>query len=252
LELSYDVYAILFTVSLIAGFVDSISGGGGLIVLPTLMLSGFLPAEALATNKLQGIFGKLSAVRYYRRQGVLNIPSMKLPLLTSFVGAALGALLIQYIQADFLIKYIPWLIGAVAVYFLFSPRIGDLDKQQRLQIGLFAALITSIVGFYDGFFGPASGSLFALGFVSLLGYNLSKATAYTRLLLLATNAASLTVFILGGNVVWRAGLCMAIGQWIGARYGSEAVMLKGSKLVKPMLVSICFLLIIKMVFFNKG
>ena len=188
MELSYDVYAILFTVSLIAGFVDSISGGGGLIILPTLMLSGFLPAEALATNKLQGIFGKLSAVRYYRQQGVLNIPSMKLPLLTSFVGAA-----------DFLIKYIPWLIGAVAIYFLFSPRIGDLDKQQRMQIGLFAALITSIVGFYDGFFGPASGSLFALGFVSLLGYNLSKATAYTRLLLLATNAASLSVFILGGK-----------------------------------------------------
>ena len=251
MDLSYEIYGLLFTTSLIAGFVDSISGGGGLIVLPTLILSGFLPVEALATSKLQGIFGKLSAVMYYRRQGVLDIPSMKLPLLSSFAGAALGALVIQHIHADFLIKYIPWLIGAVALYFLFSPRIGDLDKQQRMQIGLFAALITSIVGFYDGFFGPASGSLFALGFVSLLGYNLSKATAHTRLLLLATNTASLTVFILGGNVVWRVGLCMAIGQWIGARYGSEAVMLKGSKLVKPMSVTVCFLLILKMVLFNN-
>lgn len=251
MELSYEVYGILFTVSLISGFIDSISGGGGLIILPTLILLGFLPAEALATNKLQGIFGKLSAVMYYRRQGMLNLPSMKLPLFTSFIGAAFGALVIQHIQTDFLTKYIPWIIGAVAVYFLFSPNVGDLDKKQRMQVVMFAALVTSFVGFYDGFLGPASGSLFAISFVSLLGYNLSKATAYTRLLLLATNAASLGVFVLGGNVVWRVGLCMAIGQWVGARYGSEAVMLKGSKLVKPMLVSVCFLLILKMVIFNK-
>lgn len=250
MELSYEVYGLLLTVSLITGFIDSISGGGGLIILPTLILLGFSPAEALATNKLQAIFGKLSAVIYYRRQGMLNIPSMKLPLFTSFICAALGALVIQHIQTDLLSKYILWLIGAAAIYFLFSPKVGDFDKQQRMNVVIFAMLITSIVGFYDGFFGPASGSFFALSFVSLLGYNLSKATAYTRLLLLSTNAASLCVFILGGNVVWRVGLYMAIGQWIGARYGSEAVMLKGSKLIKPMLVSVCFLLILKMAIFN--
>lgn len=251
MEFSYELYGILFFISLVTGFIDSISGGGGLIILPTLILFGFLPAEALATNKLQAIFGKLSAVMYYRRQGMLSLPSMKLPLFSSFLGAALGAFVIQQIQADFLSKYIPWLIGAAAVYFLFSPKVGDLDNQQRMNVVMFAILVTSVVGFYDGFFGPASGSFFALSFVSLLGYNLSKATAYTRLLLLSTNAASLGVFILGGNVVWRVGLCMAIGQWIGARYGSEMVMLKGSKLVKPMLVSVCFLLILKIVIFDK-
>lgn len=251
MELTYEIFAILFAVALLAGFVDSISGGGGLIVIPTLMLAGFLPAEALATNKLQAIFGKLSAVMYYRRQGMLNIPSMKRPLLASFVGAAVGAFVIQHIQSEFLTRHIPWLIGAVAIYFLFSPRIGDLDNQQRIHMGAFAALIATTLGFYDGFFGPASGSFFALSFVSLLGYNLSKATAYTRLLLLATNSASLIVFIWGGNVVWRVGLCMAIGQWVGARYGSQAVMLQGSKLVKPMLISVCFLLLVKMVILNK-
>lgn len=251
MEFSSEIFIFLFAIALVAGFIDSISGGGGLIILPTLMLFGLLPAEALATNKLQAIFGKLSAVVYYRHHGVLDIPSMKFPLLTAFTGAAIGALAIQKIQPEFLSKYIPWLIGAVALYFLFSPRIGDLDKKQRIQFGVFAILIATSVGFYDGFFGPASGSLFALSFVSLLGYNLSKATAYTRLLLLVTNSASLIVFIWGGNVVWRAGFCMAIGQWLGARYGSQAVMLKGSKLVRPMLVSVCFLLIFKMVILNK-
>jgi uncharacterized protein len=161
------------------------------------MLFGLLPAEALATNKLQAIFGKLSAVVYYRRQRVLDIPAMKQPLLASFIGAAVGALVVQHIQSESLTKYLPWLIAAVAVYFLFSPRIGDLDKQQRIQLGGFALLIATSLGFYDGFFGPASGSLFALSFVSLLGYNLAKATAYTRLLLLATNSASLLVLSVG-------------------------------------------------------
>jgi len=246
MEFSLDIYSILFAVSLLAGFIDSISGGGGLIIIPTLILFGLLPAEAIATNKLQGFFGKLSAVRYYRRQGMLNIPSMKIPLLTSFVGAVFGAVLVQHIPAEILTKYIPWLIGAVAIYFIFSPHIGDFDSKQRIHVVLFAAFITSILGFYDGFFGPASGSLFALSFVTFLGFNLSKATAYTRLMLLFTNAASLGAFALGGKVVWSAGLCMSVGQWIGARYGSAAVMRNGSKLVKPMLITICFILIIKM------
>ena len=107
MELSLDIFGLLFTVALLAGFVDSISGGGGLIILPAPMLSGFLPAEALATNKLQAIFGKLSAVIYYRRQGMLNIPAMKLPLLAAFLGAAVGALVIQHIQSEFLTKNIP-------------------------------------------------------------------------------------------------------------------------------------------------
>jgi hypothetical protein len=251
LELSYDIYAILFTVALLTGFFDSISGGGGLVIIPTLLLCGFLPTQAIATNKLQGIFGKLSAVVYYRRQGMLNITSMKWPMLSAFIGAATGAVVIQYTQSEFLTKLIPWLIGVVALYFLFSPSIGDLDKQQRIHISLFAILVATLLGFYDGFFGPASGSIFALCFVTLLGYNLSKATAYTRLLLLTTNAASLIIFIGGDNVMWRVGLCMAVGQWIGARYGSQAVMLKGSRLVKPMLVSVCLLLVFKIVFLDK-
>lgn len=252
MELSYEIYGSLFSVSLFAGFVDSICGGGGLIVLPALLLTGLLPAEAVATNKLQGIFGKLSAVLYYKDLGVLNIPTMKLPLLTSFIGASLGALAIQSIRPELLVNLIPWLVGIVAVYFIFSPRIGDLDTQQRMCVVVFALTITIFIGFYDGFLGPGSGCLFVLSFVSLLGYNLSKATAYTRLLLLATNLASLGIFILGGNIVWRVGLCMAIGQWIGARIGSRTVMLKGSQLIRPMLVSVCLLLIVKMVFFGKG
>lgn len=248
MDLPYEIYGSLFSVALIAGFVDSICGGGGLIVLPTLLLTGFLPAEAFATNKLQGFFGKLSAVLYYRRLGVLSVSTMKLPLLASFIAAALGAFAIQSIQPEILMKLTPWLIGAVAVYFIFSPRIGDIDQHQRICIIVFALTVAIFLGFYDGFWGPGSGSLFALSFVFFLGYNLSKATAHTRLLLLATNLASLGVFISGGNVVWRVGLCMAVGQWIGAKFGSRAVILKGAKLVRPMLVSVCLLLIFKMVF----
>ena len=201
MEFSFEIYGLLFAVSLFAGFIDSISGGGGLIIIPTLVLLGLPPAESIATNKLQGVFGKLSAVRYYRQQGMLTPSLLKLPLLTAFIGAALGAILIQQVPADIMTNYIPWLIGIVAVYFALSPRVSDVDSKQRIHVVLFALFVTSTIGFYDGFFGPASGALFALGFVSLLGYNLSKATAYTRLMLLFTNIASLGIFVLGGKAV---------------------------------------------------
>jgi uncharacterized membrane protein YfcA len=247
MDASVDLLALLFIVALIAGFVDSISGGGGLISLPVLMMAGLSPAQALGTNKLQGMFGKMSSVRYFWQRNMLDIRAMKWLVLLSFVGAAIGAVVVQQVSAEFLYQYIPWLAGAIALYLIFSPHIGDIDRRKRISLGLFTVVVVSTLSFYDGFFGPASGSFFAIAFVALLGYNLTKATAQTKLLLLVANIASLGMFIGGGSVMWRIGLCMAAGQWIGAHYGSEMVCRKGGKIIKPMLVSICCLLVFKTV-----
>lgn len=251
MEASVDLLALLFLVALVAGFVDSITGGGGLIAVPVLMMAGLSPAQALGTNKLQGMFGKMSAVRYFWQHKMLDIYAMKWLILTVFIAAMLGAVVIQQVSAQFLQHYIPWLVGALALYLVFSPHIGDIDRRQRITLGLFTVLVVTTLGFYDGFFGPASGSFFAIVFVALLGYNLKKATAQTKVLLLVANVASLGVFITGGSVIWKIGLCMAIGQWIGARYGSHMVFHKGSKIIKPMLVSVCCLMVFKMVWFNQ-
>lgn len=252
MEASMDLFALLFLVALLAGFIDSISGGGGLIALPVLMMAGLTPAQALATNKLQGVFGKLSSVRYFWQQNMLDIRAMKWLILAAFIGAAIGALVVVNSDTEMLQQYIPWLVGAIALYLLFSPHLGDIDRRQRISLGLFTAVVATLLGFYDGFFGPASGSFFAVCFVALLGYNLTKATAQTKVLLLVANIASLGVFIVGGSVMWQIGLCMAVGQWIGARYGSEMVYSQGSKIIKPMLLSTCGVVMFKMVWFGQA
>lgn len=252
MEATLDLLTLLFFVSLLAGFVDSISGGGGLIALPVLMMAGLSPAQALGTNKLQGMFGKMSSVRYFWQQNMLDFHKMRWLILASFIGAAIGAMVIQHVNPRLLQQYIPWLISAIILYLLFSPHLGDIDRRKRITLGLFTVLIVTLLSFYDGFFGPASGSFFAIFFVALLGYNLTKATAQTKVLLLVANIASLGVFIAGGNVMWKIGLCMAIGQWIGAYYGSEMVHNKGSKIIKPMLLSTCTLVVFKMLWFGQG
>ncbi|NQZ08670.1 MAG: TSUP family transporter [Algicola sp.] len=252
MEASVDLLALLFLVSLVAGFVDSITGGGGLISLPVLMMAGLSPAQALGTNKLQGMFGKLSSVRYFWQHNMLDLFAMKWLILVSFFGAMLGAVVILRVDSQFLEHFMPWCIGALVLYLVFSPRIGDIDRRQRITLGLFTVVVVSTLAFYDGFFGPASGSFFAIVFVALLGYNLTKATAQTKVLLLVANVASLGVFISGGSVMWKIGLCMAIGQWIGAHYGSAMVFDKGSKIIKPMLVSVCTLVICKMLWFGHA
>jgi uncharacterized membrane protein YfcA len=247
MELSLELLTLLFFVALFAGFVDSISGAGGLIVLPVLMMVGVTPAQALGTNKLQGVFGKLSAVRYFWRHGMLDFMAMKWLILASFVGATFGALVIQYVSTAFLQQSIPWLVAVIGLYMVFSPNLGKIDRRQRITMSVFTLVFVVALSFYDGFFGPASGSFFAICFVSLLGYNLTKATAQTKVLLLVANVASLGVFIASGSVMWRIGLCMALGQWIGAHYGSRAVCNQGSRIIKPMLVSTCGLVVAKLV-----
>ncbi|MEH6824281.1 MAG: TSUP family transporter [Motiliproteus sp.] len=246
MSIGYELLALLFVVGLLAGFIDAIAGGGGLIALPALLFVGLSPAQALATNKLQGTFGTFSASLYFIRRGLVDLRSIGTMVLCTFVGAALGTLLVQQIDPGFLTAVIPALLILIALYFWFSPQVGEEDVQQRLGPLSFALSVGFGVGFYDGFFGPGTGSFFAIAFVGLLGFGLTKATAHTKVLNLTSNIASLLFFILGGQVVWSLGLVMAVGQLIGARLGATLVVLKGSKLIRPLVVTLCILMSLKL------
>jgi len=219
-----------------AGFIDSIAGGGGLITLPALLAAGLSPTQALATNKLQSSFGSFSATWYFARHGYIEFSTIKWAVALTFIGSAFGTLLVQQIDASALAQILPFLLMGFAFYFLFSPRVGDQDSQRRLGHLAFAATIGLGVGFYDGFFGPGTGSFFAVGFVALAGFNLAKATAHSKLLNFTSNLASLIFFALGGKMVWTVGLTMAVGQFIGARLGSRLVVKRGVGLIRPLLV----------------
>jgi uncharacterized membrane protein YfcA len=247
-ELSLEIIFVLSLIAMFAGFIDAIGGGGGLITIPALMLAGLSPVEALGTNKLQAMFGKLSSVRYFHKHKVIDFKQLTLPLVICFGFASLGAYGVQRIDAEILAQIVPWLIMAVAVYIVFSPKINDNDKSNRISLSLFSFSMVPLIAFYDGFFGPSSGSFFAISFIVLLGFGVSKATAYTKLFLLFANFAALVFFAIGGKVLWFVGIAMAFGQWIGARYGSQLVHIKGSKIVKPMLLVISGLMVVKLLY----
>ncbi|WP_448217913.1 TSUP family transporter [Endozoicomonas sp. 2B-B] len=244
---------LLFFVAILAGFVDSIAGGGGLITVPALLAVGLSPAQALATNKLQSTGGSFSASVYFIRRGLVNLREMRFAIFMTFVGSAAGTILVQLIDASVLKQIIPFLLLGIAAYFILSPSVRNTKASSaRMSLTAFACSAGLGVGFYDGFFGPGTGSFFAIAFVSLLGYSLTMATAHTKVLNCTSNVASLLFFILGGQVVWAVGGIMLIGQFIGARLGSRMVVKRGQQIIRPMIVVISLVMTGKLMWDEYG
>lgn len=252
MEFGFDLLVILFAVATLAGFVDAIAGGGGLITIPALLWAGVTPAQALATNKLQGSFGSFSASLNFIRKGHVDPRHMVLAIVLTFAGSALGTVLVQMLDPGILMTILPGLLILIALYFLFSPRVGDIDAHQMIGKATFAFTAGFGIGFYDGFFGPGTGSFFSIAFVALLGFNMTKATAHTKVLNFTSNFASLVMFIAGGEVVWIVGGVMAVGALIGAQIGSHMVMKVGARLVRPLLVVTSIAISIKLIIDQYG
>ena len=236
LPVPVEVLLLLAVVGGLAGFVDSIAGGGGLLTVPALLAAGLGPTAALATNKVQSSFGAGSAAWNYARRGAVRPRDLRLAISTTFTGAAIGTILVQQVDPGFLETLLPFLVLAIAVYFLVRPEAGQVTRAARVGQRPFAATAAPAIGFYDGFFGPGTGSFFALSFVTLRGHDLTRATAHTKILNLTSNLAALLFFVLGGAPVWVVGLAMAGGQFAGARLGSNLVLARGARLVRPLLI----------------
>ncbi|MDO5053992.1 MAG: TSUP family transporter [Pasteurella oralis] len=248
MEFSLEIITLLFLVAFVAGFIDAIAGGGGLITIPALLMTGVPPALALGTNKLQACGGSFSASLYFLRQRAVNLSEVWLILLMTFIGASLGTILIQLVDSTMIKKVLPFLILAIGFYFLLTPKLGDEDSQKRISYSMFAFSAGFGIGFYDGFFGPGTGSLLSLAFVMLLGFNLTKATAHAKVLNFTSNLASLIFFFIGGQIIWSVGLAMMAGQVIGANLGAKMVLTKGKTLIRPMVVFMSFIMTIKMAY----
>lgn len=241
-----SVLALLFAIATLAGWVDSIGGGGGLISIPTLLWSGFSPLDVLATNKLQATFGSSTATFSYARYGLVDIKGQKLAIGLTFAGAIGGAWAVQQVDSSALGKIIPLLLIAFALYFLFSPKIQDRESTPLIGNRLFAATVGISVGFYDGFFGPGTGTFFTVAYVTLLGFGLPKATGNTKLLNFTSNIASLLFFACTGHIVWLVGLVMGCGQTLGSLLGARMAVKHGTRLIRPVLVTVSLLVSLKL------
>ena len=241
---------LLFCAGFVAGLVDSIAGGGGLITVPVLMGIGLPPQVALGTNKLQASFGSGSAMLHFVRAGSVKLSDCWSGILWTATGAALGVWMLQLLDATILKQLIPWLLAAIAVYTLCSPRLGAEDSHAQLKPGPFYLLFGLAIGFYDGFFGPGTGSFWTMALMMLLGCSMLRATATTKVMNFTSNFVALIFFLSVGQVRFVEGLVMGVGQFLGARVGSRLVIKRGTALIRPVFISVVLALVGRLIYLN--
>ena len=247
MEFEFYQYVIFLITGASAGFVDAIAGGGGIVSVPVLLAMGVPPHMALGTNKLQGSFGSLTAAVNYSRKGLVSISNMWEPIAFTAIGATIGTVSIQLLSANFLNMIIPFLLGAIFLYTLFTPQLGQERRQAKINKHIFYALAGLFLGFYDGFFGPGTGSFWTIGLVLLLGLDLKKATAFTKFVNFTSNIVALAAFIIGGNVLFKIGILMGAGQILGAFFGSRMVMLRKVTFVRNVFLTVVGVTLAKLI-----
>ena len=248
MEFELYYYFIFLGAGLLAGFVDSIAGGGGIITVPVLLASGMPPHIALATNKLQSSFGSFTASLNYIQKGLVKLKDVYMGIIFTFVGAILGTYSILLMDAEILQKIIPIMLVLIFLYTFFTPKLGSEDRHHILKPNLFYFIFGISIGFYDGFFGPGTGSFWTIAIVMLLGLNLKSATAQTKIMNFTSNIVSLGVFIVGGQVLWTVGIIMGAGQILGAYIGSTLVVKKDVAFIRVFFLTIVGITILKLLY----
>ncbi|WDE08433.1 TSUP family transporter [Thalassomonas viridans] len=232
---------------MLAGFLDTLAGGGGLLTVPALMMSGIPPVAALATNKLQASTGTATASYLMIKNKKVSWLEIKPLMLFAFLGAAAGTVLIQFIDTQILSFVIPLVILLIGLYFLLAPTPNENSRQAKISPKNYQRLVVPSIGCYDGLFGPGTGSFFVLAGVSLNGRGFIDATAIAKPLNFATNMASLLVFLVAGQVIWVLGIIMLLGQIIGARLGSRCLFSIKVAYLRGLVVLMCFAMLVKYV-----
>lgn len=242
--------ALLFGAAFVAGLVDSIAGGGGLITVPVLMGIGLPPQIALGTNKLQASFGSGSAMLHFVRAGTVKMSDCWTGIIWTTIGAALGVWGVQLLDATLLKQLIPWFLALIALYTLLSPKLGAEDSHARMKQGPFYFVFGLSIGFYDGFFGPGTGSFWTMALMMLLGCSMMRATATTKVMNFTSNFVALIFFLSVGQVRFLEGIVMGIGQFLGARIGSRLVITGGTAFIRPVFITMVLALVARLIYQN--
>ncbi|MCF8530012.1 MAG: TSUP family transporter [Candidatus Nanopelagicales bacterium] len=251
-DLSVWTVVLLCVAAAAAGWVDAVSGGGGMVQLPALFIA--LPAgaevNALATNKLSSIFGTATAARTY----VKNLsPDWKtvLPMAGAACAfSAMGAWTAHLVPTKLFANFVIVALISVWLWTLFSPVLGSVDNlrwhgsRKHLVV---AVLVSAIIGFYDGIFGPGTGSFLLIALVGLLGYSFLMASSTAKIVNLGTNAAALVIFGMTGSVLWLLGLLLALFNVLGAYVGARTAIARGSAFVRTVFLAVVALLIIRLI-----
>jgi uncharacterized protein len=240
---------LILLASCFAGTVDAIVGGGGLILVPALFATfpAAPPATLLGTNKCASVWGTSLATYQYSKRVQLAWRALLPAALFSLAGSFLGAWSVTQIDPDFLRKLMPIILLVVLIYTLAKKDLGKSHEpcHNKNHERIIACLIGAVIGWYDGFFGPGTGSFFIFLFVRFLGYDFLNASASAKLLNVATNVAAIILFAFKGHVWWHIGLLMAVANMAGSFIGSHLALKHGTGFVRWVFVIVVSLLMIK-------
>ncbi|MDU4892602.1 MAG: TSUP family transporter [Clostridium sp.] len=246
------MYKLIFlcVAGFFAAFVDSIAGGGGIISVPAYMIVGLPTHIALGTNKFAATMGSLTSSINFIRSGNCNFKLLKIVAPFTLIGSILGVKTVLLIDESFLQPLVLILILAIGIYTFFSKSLGEEDNFNGFtKKNLFLSILLGFsLGFYDGFFGPGTGTFLVFGFINILGLNFLKASANARVLNFVSNISALVTFAISGNINYLIGIPVCILMILGAKIGTRLAINKGNKIIKPIFITMAMAVAVKMLF----
>lgn len=247
MQLTLTMFLIVCPMLFLAGFVDAIGGGGGLISLPAYIFAGLPIHYSIATNKLSSTCGTSLATVRFIRHGMVNYRLALPSVLCAVAGSSLGARMSLFMSEQIMKNVLLIVLPAAAFFVLNKKLFKDRDSEAKVdrRTYIVASLAAFIIGMYDGFYGPGTGTFLIIAFTVFAGMGLSAANGQTKVINLTTNITSLIIFFINGQVVIPLGiagaLCNMAGNYIGAGFAME----NGSRIVRPVILLVLFLLLIK-------
>jgi len=248
INLSITTIIILCIVGFAASFLDSIAGGGGLLTVPALMAAGLPPHLTLGTNKFSATNASFTSTLTFLKSKKIHIPLIKYILPFSFLGAVLGVTAVLQINEQYLRIIILALLIFVALNTLFNKNVGTENDFQGVtkKTIVIGSIIAFTIGFYDGFFGPGTGSILLYAFIRFFKFNFTIGTANARILNFTSNITSLILFAYHGRIVYSVGIPMALSMILGAFIGTRMAIKHGGKIIKPIFVTMSLAIVVKL------
>jgi uncharacterized membrane protein YfcA len=244
---SYTLIAGLAITAFFAGVVDAIAGGGGLLTVSALLATGLPPHVALGTNKGQSVFGSGAALLRFARHGAVDRPLAKMTFPAGLAGAFAGAALLLALDPKILRPIVPFLLVAAGVVVAVQQPSDDAAAKPPRRYGRALAVACALlIGVYDGFFGPGTGTFLLIAFVATLRLSLPRATADAKVVNFASNLASVLLFSYRGTILWSIALPMAVGQFLGGITGAHLAIRGGSRFIRSVVLLVVAALVLKL------
>ena len=244
IELAVDpaTLAILAAVAFLAGFIDAIAGGGGLLTIPALLTAGLPPHLVLGTNKLCATFGSATASYTFYRRKLFDPSKWRNALIATAIGATLGAVIAHWLPAAWLNQMLPVVVFGCGLYLLFG-KTPDVAHSQDAVIPRGRQWPQGLgLGFYDGVAGPGTGAFWTVSSLLLYPLDLVRASGVARSMNFVSNAMALVVFIAAGQVAWALGISMGVALMAGAFLGARTAIKGGAKFIRPVFILVVLVL----------